>query len=374
VTSSGSAETHLTLEAPKHLCFGKSLRWLTSAYAEICREHGLSPETAAFTRFYLSDITNQAQALRGSPLVEQVAQGAISLIQQRPLGGSQIAMHAYHVEGRYTRARTPWRDATYRNSCTLDGSTYRMHIVANCADNSRFDAGVQTVNLLRDFNETLNAQTLSLRDSTVRTWVYVRDIDNHYKGMVDARREYFVEQGLTRSTRYIASTGIEGIGAMPGAVVSFDALSFGNLRPEQVVRMEALDHMPPTITYGVTFERGLRVRFGDRSHLYISGTASIDADGKVLHEGDAVMQAGRMLENVRALLAEQGAGIADFAYVLLYLRNPADTERVLDIVRAALPAGVPLIVAHGAVCRPTWLVEMEGLALIGDRNGIAPFL
>jgi hypothetical protein len=49
-----------------------------------------------------------------------------------------------------------------------------------------------------------------LADNCVRTWFFVRDVDTQYAGMVRARRENFIQQGLTPSTHYIASTGIGG--------------------------------------------------------------------------------------------------------------------------------------------------------------------
>lgn len=373
-TGRGTAEVHLVFEPPTGICVEKALRWLARSYGDVCAARGLSAETLAFARVYCSDITNQAPLLRSSKLYSMLADGAVSLIQQRPLRGSQIVVHAYHLRGHLTRSVRKPGDGEWASECTLDGASYRMHMVSNYGDNSVLNSSAQTERFLREYDDALTARGLTLRENTVRTWVYVRDIDNHYKGMVDARREYFAAKGLTRDTRYIASTGIEGIGPTPGALVSFDSLSFGNIAQEQIVRMETLDHMPPTIKYGVTFERGLRVRFGDRSQLYVSGTASIDADGNVMHEGDVVKQAGRMLENVRALLATQGGAIADLAYVLLYLRNPSDFDRVMDIVRPALPAGMPLVAAHGSVCRPTWLVEMEGVAMVSDNTEFPPFL
>ncbi|MFN2115781.1 MAG: sugar phosphate nucleotidyltransferase, partial [Anaerolineae bacterium] len=53
-----------------------------------------------------------------------------------------------------------------------------------------------------------------------------------------------------------------------------------------------------TIDYGVTFERGIRIRFGDRSHLHISGTASIDKCGEIVHPGDILKQTERTVANI----------------------------------------------------------------------------
>ena len=49
----------------------------------------------------------------------------------------------------------------------------------------------------------------------------IENIDGNYKGVVEARREFFAEHGLTPDTHFIASTGIEGASAdvmCPGAM------------------------------------------------------------------------------------------------------------------------------------------------------------
>ena len=137
-----------------------------------------------------------------------------------------------------------------------------------------------------------------------------------------------------------------------------DALSIGGLNPGQVIRMEAVDYMPPTLSYGVTFERGLRVRFGDRSHMYISGTASISPDGKIMYSGDAWKQTERTIVNMEALLGKQGADLGSLAYLLVYVRNLNDCDAVMERLRQSLPEGVPYAVLQASVCRPVWLVEM----------------
>ena len=207
----------------------------------------------------------------------------------------------------------------------------------------------------------------------MRTWIYVRDIDNHYAGMVEARKDFFHSQGLCRESRFVASTGIEGRGAETGAIVTMDSLSLGNIAEEQIATMDALEHLPRTLLYGVTFERGLRIRFGDRSHLMISGTASIDEDGKLRMKGDIEKQTHRTIDNIDALLRGQGAALNDMAYVLCYLRNPKDYECVKEILDARLPGNIPLIVVEAAVCRPAWLVEMEGVGIIAGRQSFSSF-
>jgi len=261
-----------------------------------------------------------------------------------------------------------------RMAIAVPGRNYRMLLTANFGGRGPVDAYEQTREIFGFLDPALEANGMLLSANTIRTWVYVRDIDNRYSDMVKSRREFFARHKLTEATRYLASTGIEGKSLHVESAVSFDSLSLAPLDPAQIVRMEAPTHMPPTISYGVTFERGLRVRFGDRSHLYISGTASIDASGAIMHPGDCRKQAHRMLENVNALLEKQGAGLNDLACATLYVRDIHDAPAIHEIVSQALPPDTPLAVVEGSVCRPGWLTEMEGIALMKDKNEFPAFL
>ena len=201
----------------------------------------------------------------------------------------------------------------------------------------------------------------------MRTWFFVQDVDVNYSGVVRERRELFERHGLTPQTHYIASTGIEGRHADPSRLVLLDAYAVKGLRPGQQVYLHAKDHLNPTYEYGVTFERGVRVRYGDRSHILLSGTASIDNRGEIVAPQDIEGQTVRMLENVEALLAEAGASAADLAQMIVYLRDPADYPAVRKIFELRYEA-VPRLFVHAPVCRPGWLIETECIAVREDEN------
>jgi enamine deaminase RidA (YjgF/YER057c/UK114 family) len=377
VTDEGAEEYHLAVTTGESSSIERALTSLNEKYLLACKKLDLSQETLAFCRFYLSDIANQKDILVASPLFHHVRNGAVSIIQQNPLTPDAVALLAYHVKrpggAPYAREIANHRTDIWRRGLSIKGDRYTMVWTSNFTGFGTLDSKLQTENLFDSFSGYLERQGVTIKNNLVRTWVYVRDIDNNYEGMVEARKDFFSKVGLTRETRYVASTGIEGKAADTGALVTMDSLSFGNIREEQIVCMNAFDHLSPTIIYGVTFERGLRVRFGDRSHLYLSGTASIDKDGKILHIGDIEKQTLRTIENVEALLRNQDAGLNDLAYLIAYIRNPKHSEIVETILRSKLPADLPLVIVEGAVCRPGWLFEMDGVAIIKDKNHFPAF-
>ena len=343
---------------------------LYDQYQETLRLRGLSPATQAFTRIHLADIANHSDAVRNSRLYSLLSHGAVSMIGQAPVYDDPISIHSYHL---VPRDEPPQRcllnhHSPSRNSGLLiDSANYRLLWLANYDGHRPFDWYAQTEESFHAVETQLSSLDMNLRHNTMRTWVYVRDIDNHYQDMVRARRDLFHRIGLTDKTRYITSTGIEGKAQQEGTLISMDALSIGGLNEEQLVRMEAPENMPPTVHYGVTFERGLRIRFGDRSHLYVAGTASIGRDGKVLYVGDAKKQTERTLDNMSALLAPQNAQLSDMMYLYVYVRDPALCDTVRSVVEQRVPADVPVLYLQGAVCRPDWLVEIEGEGRIADR-------
>ena len=374
-TGNGAQEYYFTIAIGAADSIEGTLIRLQAEYEHACKQLQLSKETLAFCRFYLSDIANQKDAVQNSPLFGLLKAGAVSIIQQNPLTADSVVLFLYHVKkvdgGSFDRAITRDADANVQTGVCLKGNHYPMAWTGNDTGLSAGDSRLQTTNLFESFAKRLRNCQLSIRNNLVITWVYVRDIDNNYAGMVDARKNFFDTLGLTKETRFVASTGIEGKAAHAGALVTMDSLSFGNIVEDQLAPINAFENLSPTIAYGVTFERGLRVTFGDRSHLYISGTASIDKNGEILHGGDVGKQTERAVENVVALLSGQGATLSDLAYLLCYVRNPKHFEIVRETLAAKLPGDIPTIIVEGAVCRPGWLFEMEGVAII-DKGGPYP--
>ncbi|MDE6854694.1 MAG: hypothetical protein K2J38_06510, partial [Muribaculaceae bacterium] len=95
---------------------------------------------------------------------------------------------------------------------------------------------------------------------------------------------------------------------------------------------------------------------------YISGTASIDNKGEIVHPGDVSRQLDRMSENIDVLLHEAGCTRRDLIYGILYVRDPTDARTAHEHVAKEYP-GLPCTVVLAPVCRPGWLVEMECAAI-----------
>ncbi|HRR27345.1 MAG TPA: Rid family hydrolase [Acidobacteriota bacterium] len=122
--------------------------------------------------------------------------------------------------------------------------------------------------------------------------------------------------------------------------------------------------------YGSAFSRGLRIELGDYVLLFISGTASIDEEGRTVYPGDFRAQCWRTYRNITELLASEGASWRDVVKCTCYLRDIERDYEEFNRVRSAffawmgldpMPASVGVQVR---LCRDDLLVEIEALAFL----------
>lgn len=97
---------------------------------------------------------------------------------------------------------------------------------------------------------------------------------------------------------------------------------------------------------------------------YISGTASINDHGEVVHIGNIEGQARRMFQNIEALLHAQGASLNDIVSAITYLKQPEFLTPFNHVAQTCgLPTNVPNSITLADVCRPEWLCEVEVIAV-----------
>lgn len=364
-----SEEFHVCVEAAPSGDFDEQLTAVEAFYGQVLAEFGLNDESAVLRRVFLSDVANQHALLERSRFAASAGSQsmAVSVVEQPPLEGRRICIWEYHVrsQSQLNKRRVSHGVAFDRNGLS--------HIWSSGLKASGGNALEQTASLLNGYDNALALEGATVRDHAVRTWFFVSDIDAEYAALVDARKSHFNNIGLTAETHYISSTGIAGRSLSPKDRVQLDAYAIGGLAREQVKFLTAPQYLGPTHLYGVTFERGTRIAYGDRSHVYISGTASIDPAGTTLHVGDIGKQCQRALENTEALLRDAEASLSDVVQLIAYVRDPADGGQVIEFLDRHC-GKLPRIVVRAAVCRPSWLVEFECIALRAQsRAGFPEF-
>lgn len=369
---SGRNEHYIVIEAPADLRLSRQIDTIAHRYTEALQTLRLAPDTAVFRRLYLSDAANQTTLLRQGSLFREPFDSpfAVSMVQQPPLPGAKVAMLAYHLDGGTPIIR---HQLSPEHLLLEHDGLGHLFSTGLCAGNSTepISTADQTRSVFERLIGTLQANGATLADHCVRTWLYIKDVDFFYQEMVDARTALFERHGLTRDTHYIASTGIEGSCSHRYDTVLMDAYSVLGLQPNQISYLNDFDRLCATKDYNVTFERGTCVAYADRAHHFISGTASIDPAGQVVHRGDVYRQLEHALENVDALLRSGGAELDDMTHFIVYLRDPSDHPSIRDYFSERFP-DVPALIVRGAVCRPDWLVEVEGIAVAPHEDSTLP--
>ena len=316
-----------------------------------------------FLRCFLSDAVNQNDLLQARLNDEFTC--ALSVVQQAPLNGTKIALWAYVQTKVQVRLLST-------GLLSVKHGVYE-HLWSATATNHASNSEYQTRILLNEYIMQLAERGCTLAQDCMRTWFFVHDVDHHYDGVVKARNEVFKTQGLTPETHYIASTGIGGSSSDPRVLVQMDTYAVKGLKEGQVQFLYAKSHLNPTYEYGVSFERGVCINYGDRRHIFISGTASIDNKGEIVSPGDIYEQTHRMWENVETLLWEAKATFDQVGLMIVYLRDPADFQRVQQLYEERFPA-IPRLILLASICRPGWLIEMECIAFVRTVDPLFPVL
>lgn len=350
-------EFYIACSAPEATNLAESVLMLRTAHERALQNCSVDVANLILQRIFCSDVYTQAPQIEQlwptPPLTQRI------YIGQPPLDSAFCSMQCYHIPHIVKKNVDAEGNLLVQHGAYTSLWTLAYPELKDTSEN-------QCATVIAQTEVALLAHKMCLNQHTLRTWYYVRDVDNNYAGMVRSRTARYEALGLTPQTRFIASTGIEALAPRPHVLVHLHAHSMTGLIPEQVTYLKALSHLSPTHIYGVNFERATLVRFGDRRHCRISGTASIDAGGKVVHAGDVVGQLHRTLENIEALLDEGGMKLEHLQSAIVYLRDGHDYRRIAPLLEKLLPAHCAVNVVQGSVCRPDWLVEMEGEAVMPD--------
>jgi len=100
--------------------------------------------------------------------------------------------------------------------------------------------------------------------------------------------------------------------------------------------------------------------------LFVSGTVSVDAEGRLVGGDDVVAQAWHVFESMRAVLEAAGCGFADVVKVTIFLTDVDDRPSInpvrQEVFGSTRPAStlveVPRLAVEGAK------IEVECVALV----------
>jgi enamine deaminase RidA (YjgF/YER057c/UK114 family) len=197
--------------------------------------------------------------------------------------------------------------------------------------------------------------------SVPRTWMWLKDILSWYDDFNGVRNNFFTERGLigdgTRQSMP-ASTGI-GLGPDNGGHCAMDIVAV--LEPADCTEyLQVTGKQHCALNYGSAFSRASKATTPAGQTVYVSGTASIDADGATTNIGDAAGQINATIENVRAVLTEMHSSEKDLVQVIAYCKT-TEVEQVFNSIKGNLDW--PWITVICDICRHDLLFEIEAAAM-----------
>jgi enamine deaminase RidA (YjgF/YER057c/UK114 family) len=267
-------------------------------------------------------------------------------------GGTAAGTHLHAVSG------VPVERIAHEDR--IVGSVFESEFCRFCRlGDIRADASLSRTEQAREAFETM--ETLLDRagmdfSHVVRTWLYLEDILSWYEDFNQVRTGFFTERGVFEGV-VPASTGVGGRDPAGAAVVA-DAVA---VRPKAgSVRISPVTSplQCPATEYDSSFSRAVEIDAPGCRQLLISGTASIDSDGRSAHRGDVGEQIELTMKVVHAILESRRMGWGDVTRAVAYLKHESDASVLERYRREHLPAA-PMITVENDICRDELLFEIE---------------
>jgi enamine deaminase RidA (YjgF/YER057c/UK114 family) len=233
------------------------------------------------------------------------------------------------------------------------------------APNVNISRSKQTEIVFETFEKAMTQHEFEFTE-TVRTWFFNDHILDWYDEFNKVRTDFFDKTGIFENT-VPASTGI-------GASNPYGAALIGNLFAVQPkdgrVKIQAVPSpmQESALNYKSSFSRAIELEFPTHRSLFISGTASIDKDGKTAFLDDAVSQIDLTMRVVAALLQSRKMDWKNLFRGIVYFKHPDYLKHFEEYCRKHKICSSKLAVAFTDRCRDDLLFEIELDAFIAKAS------
>ena len=115
-----------------------------------------------------------------------------------------------------------------------------------------------------------------------------------------------------------------------------------------------------------SYSHVVRVETGDATWIYVSGQIANNLEGKLVGSGDLRAQTRQVFENLRAILAANGATFADVVKIGTYLTTLDDLAGMREVRSEYLTSEPPASTAVQVVALvvPDALIEIDLVAVV----------
>ena len=238
-------------------------------------------------------------------------------------------------------------------------------------DNNREN---QTIRMFDQANRLLHQQGATYQN-VVRTWIYLTNILEWYGEFNNIRNAKYKEfnliptkaNGMATEQIYLpASTGIQGNNIL-GATALMDMMAILREPNAQIeINQTTGSRQRSPFRYGSAFSRMMIIREKGKKLLHISGTASIDEQGRTLFPDNPREQIQRTFDIVDTLIKQEGASLQNICYATVFLKNQKDISIYQEVIKDYGLTEMPAICVIADICRDELLFELDAIVAVGD--------
>jgi len=214
----------------------------------------------------------------------------------------------------------------------------------------------QTRSVFERMQKALQSVGMDFTD-VVRTWLYLDDLLQWYNAFNNIRTEFFTRHGVFDKL-VPASTGI-GAANPFGTALMADALAVLPKNGSCKIEAIASPLQCPAVSYKSSFNRAVEISYPTHRQLLVSGTASIDLEGRSAYSGDPASQVELTMKVVEAILVSRGMGWNDLSRGIAYFKDMSALPVFKRYCNENAIPSFPLAVSQADVCRNELLFEIE---------------
>lgn len=213
----------------------------------------------------------------------------------------------------------------------------------------------QAADILNSADNILSQAGMNFKN-TVRTWFYLDDIPEWYMDFNTARTLFFNSRGFA-SDQIPASTGIGGKN-FKSSKICLELLAIKPMKNTFFIKHADSPLQCSALKYGSSFSRAKMFGTVEHLNMTVSGTASIDHEGKTLHAGDMEKQVDMTLKVIRELLISHRFEFKDIVRAYAYFKDVRLVYGFQDQIKKEI-SDVVFICTGNKICRDDLLFEMD---------------
>jgi enamine deaminase RidA (YjgF/YER057c/UK114 family) len=215
---------------------------------------------------------------------------------------------------------------------------------------------VQTAEIFRQMVDVLEVGGMKF-SHVLRTWFYNDNILEWYRDFNAVRTKFFEEKGVFHAL-LPASTGVSGHNAVGAALIA--GLIAMKPKNDEIKATEIPSPLQsPAPGYGSSFSRAVELTAPDHRRVYVSGTASIDGEGRTVFLDDTAAQVKQTMQVVQAILESRDMDWSDVVRALAYFKRAEDAPLFRQYLENNAIPRFPAIIVENDICRDDLLFEIE---------------